>query len=60
LGVEQTASEKDLKKAYFKLIVKYHPDKIADFETNANAQQNFQEISHGNIYNFGCVCNSNW
>jgi curved DNA-binding protein CbpA len=46
LGVEQTASEKDLKKAYFKLIVKYHPDKIADFETNTNAQQNFQEISH--------------
>ena len=47
--MDQTASEKDLKKAYFKIIVKYHPDKIADFETNANAQQKFQELSHGII-----------
>lgn len=52
LGVEQAASEKELKKAYFKLIVKYHPDKIADYDTNANAQQKFQEISHGNRYYF--------
>lgn len=61
LGVETTASEKDLKKAYFKLIVKYHPDKIADFDTNANAQQKFQEISHAIMLDFWqCLEANSW
>jgi curved DNA-binding protein CbpA len=42
LGCERSASDADLKKAYRKLAVKWHPDKNPD---NEEATKNFQKIS---------------
>ncbi|PKY41156.1 putative molecular chaperone [Rhizophagus irregularis] len=42
LGVETIASEGEIKKAYRKLAMKYHPDKNPDNE----ASEKFKEISH--------------
>ena len=42
LGVEKNASENDLKKAYRKLAIKYHPDKN---QGNEEATEKFKEIS---------------
>ena len=43
LGVSRDVSDADLKKAYRKKAVKYHPDKNPDDKA---AEEKFKEISH--------------
>ena len=43
LGVEKTASEDELKKAYRKLAMQYHPDRNKD--DAAAAEEKFKEIN---------------
>jgi DnaJ homolog subfamily A member 3 len=42
LGVSKNASVKDIKKAYYQLAKKYHPDTNKD---DPNASKKFQEVS---------------
>lgn len=41
LGISQNATPEEIKKAYHKLAIKYHPDR----NTDENATQKFQELS---------------
>lgn len=45
LGVDKNASQKDIKRAYKKLAMKWHPDKHSESpETKAQANRKFKEI----------------
>jgi curved DNA-binding protein len=45
LGIDKTATQKDIKNAYRKLARKYHPDLNPD---NKDAKRNFQQINEAN------------
>ncbi len=45
LGIPKTASEQDIKKAYRKLAMKYHPDKN---QGNKEAEEKFKEVNEAN------------
>ena len=45
LGIERNATEADIKKAYRKLAMEYHPDRN---QGNAEAEEKFKEISEAN------------
>ena len=50
LGVEKNASEDEIKKAYRKLAMKYHPDRWVNGtdEEKKDAEQKFKEIAEAN------------
>jgi molecular chaperone DnaJ len=44
LGVERTADEAEIKKAYRKLAMRYHPDKVGA-EEKVDAEAKFKQIT---------------
>ena len=45
LGIAKDASEKDIKKAFRKLALQYHPDKNKE----PDAEEKFREIAEGTL-----------
>lgn len=52
LGVEKTATLKQIKKAYKQLALKYHPDKVRDKAKKKSAQEKFFMINQGTFVIF--------
>jgi DnaJ family protein A protein 2 len=57
LGVEKTADEKEIKKAYRKLAVKHHPDKGGDEHTFKEVRGLCGGCSVESVPVRVCVCN---
>ena len=47
-GIENTAKESAIKKAYYKLSLKFHPDKSSDANRDLNTKK-FQALSKINM-----------
>ena len=45
LGVSADASESEIKKAFHKLALQYHPDKVAESQV-ATAEEKFKQVTH--------------
>jgi curved DNA-binding protein CbpA len=45
LGLKRSAKQKDIKKAYRKLALKYHPDKVPDEEEKKKSEDIFMRVS---------------
>ncbi len=55
LGITQTATTKEITRAYRKLALKYHPDKNTDGD-KAKMEETFTAIVNGKILLHDCTC----